>query len=53
MLGVAPTGKRIEIAVCEFAEFRGELVCRTRIVIDMVDFLGQLGVLPPSPGSPA
>jgi steroid delta-isomerase-like uncharacterized protein len=55
MLGLAPTGKRIEIAVCEFAEFRGELVfvCRTRIIIDMADFLGQLGVLPPSQASPS
>jgi steroid delta-isomerase-like uncharacterized protein len=38
-LGLPPTGKRAELSVCEFAEFRDGLLSRTRIIIDMVDFL--------------
>ena len=48
--GLAPTGKRVEIDVREIAEIRNGLASRIRLVIDMSDFMRQLGVLP-APGS--
>ena len=47
--GLAPTGKRVEIDVREIAEIRNGLASRIRLVIDMSDFMRQLGVLP-APG---
>ena len=48
--GLAPTGKRVEIDVREIAEIRNGLASRIRLVVDMGDFMRQLGLFP-APGS--
>jgi predicted ester cyclase len=52
-LGLAATGKRVEVSDYTVVEFRGELACRIRLISDMADFLGQLGLLSPPSASPA
>jgi steroid delta-isomerase-like uncharacterized protein len=49
--GFAPTGKRIEFEGADFHEYRDGLVCRLRIVFDMMDVARQIGTLPKA-GSP-
>ena len=48
--GLAPTNKRVQIDVREILEIRGGLVSGLRIVVDMNEFMRQLGLFP-APGS--
>jgi predicted ester cyclase len=48
--GLAPTKKRVQADVREILEFRNGLLSRLRIVVDMTEFMRQLGLFP-VPGS--
>jgi predicted ester cyclase len=48
--GLAPTHKRVQADVREILEFRNGLLSRLRIVVDMTEFMRQLGLFP-APGS--
>jgi steroid delta-isomerase-like uncharacterized protein len=43
--GIAPTGKRVEIVICNIAEMRDGKIYREREYIDMLAMMTQLGVL--------
>jgi steroid delta-isomerase-like uncharacterized protein len=45
--GFAPTGARLEIDGFNLEEYRDGLVCRLRIVTDMMEASRQLGLMPP------
>lgn len=44
--GFAPTGARLEIDGFDLQEYRDGLVCRLRIVTDMLEASRQLGLMP-------
>jgi hypothetical protein len=48
--GLAPTNKRFQADLREILEFRNGLLSRLRIMVDMNDFMRQLGLFP-APGS--
>jgi hypothetical protein len=48
--GFAPTGTRIQFEGDDHWEFRGDLVCRCRVLYDANDIAVQLGATP-APGS--
>ena len=43
--GVAPTGKRVEISICNVIETKDGKVVREREYFDMLNLMVQLGVL--------
>jgi ketosteroid isomerase-like protein len=43
-MGIAPTGRRAELHICNIMEIRGDKVCRMREYFDMLAFMMQLGV---------
>ena len=50
LLGIAPTGKKVEIRICNVMELRDGKVYREREYFDVMTMLVQLGVVTP-PGS--
>jgi steroid delta-isomerase-like uncharacterized protein len=44
--GFAPTGRRWEVDGADFQEYRDGLICRLRVVFDMMMVARQLGVMP-------
>lgn len=44
--GFAPTGRRWEVDGADFQEYRDGLICRLRVVFDMMTVARQLGVMP-------
>jgi steroid delta-isomerase-like uncharacterized protein len=48
--GLAPTGRRIDIAGIDVWQFRGGLIWRYRAVYDFAEISRQLGLMPPRGG---
>ena len=53
LMGIAPTGWRIEVPICNIAEVRDGKVYREREYFDMMHLMTQLGVVSASVGAPA
>jgi steroid delta-isomerase-like uncharacterized protein len=51
LMGMAPTGKQVNIPVCNILELRDGKVYREREYMDMATMMAQLGVMPA--GAPA
>lgn len=46
LMGIAPTGKQVQIPFCEVLEVRDGKVCSEHQYLDMLTILQQLGVAP-------
>lgn len=46
LMGIAPTGRRIEIRVCDVVEIRDGKIFAEREYMDMMAMMQQLGVVP-------
>jgi predicted ester cyclase len=46
--GFAPTGAAVEFETAEFSDFRGPLLARHRVVLDMLSLARQIGAAPKS-----
>ncbi len=45
LLGIAPTGKRVNIVICNVMEVRDGRIYREREYLDMFSMLSQIGVV--------
>jgi steroid delta-isomerase-like uncharacterized protein len=52
LMGVPPTGKRVEINICNVMELRDGKIYREREYMDMLTMMVQMGVVP-APGGAA
>lgn len=50
LMGIAPTGKKVEIRICNIMEVREGKVYREREYMDMLTMMVQLGVVTPPGG---